>query len=89
MANGVAEIFPNQPIHIRVVNTSMKIRRLPKGIVLCHALPLPTAIAAFIEDSEVLKVPGTSTTPPSGALKDFTAGDYGKKEKNSLRWSMG
>jgi hypothetical protein len=34
MANGVAEILPNQPFTIRVVNCSMKIRRLPKEMVL-------------------------------------------------------
>jgi hypothetical protein len=59
----------------------MKIRRLPKGMVLGHALPHPTAMAAFIEYSEVAKVPGTSTTPPSGALKDFTAGDHGQERE--------
>jgi hypothetical protein len=79
MANGVAEILPNQPFTIRVVNTSMKIRRLPKGMVLGHAVPYPTEMAALIEDSEVVKVPWTSTTPPSGAVKDFTAGDHGQE----------
>jgi hypothetical protein len=78
MANGVAEILPNQPFPIRVVNASMKIRRLPKGMVLGHALPHPTAMAALIEDPKVVKLPGISTTPPSGALKDFTAGDNGQ-----------
>jgi hypothetical protein len=78
MANGFAEILPNHPLPIRVANTSMKIRLLPKGMVLGHVLPHPTAMAAFIEDSQVLKVSGTSTTPPSGALKDFTAGDNGQ-----------
>jgi hypothetical protein len=78
MANGVAEILPNQPFLIRVANTSMKIRRLPKGMVLGHDLPHPTAMAALIEDSEVVKVSGTSTTPPSGALKDFIAADNGQ-----------
>jgi hypothetical protein len=41
MANGVAEILPTQSFTVRVVNTSMKIRRLPKGMVLGHALPHP------------------------------------------------
>jgi hypothetical protein len=50
MANGVAEILSNQPFAIRVVNTLMKIRRLLKGIVLGHALPHPTAMAALIEE---------------------------------------
>jgi hypothetical protein len=48
MANGVDEILPNQPFPIRVVNNSMKICRLPKGMVLVHALPHPTAIVALI-----------------------------------------
>jgi hypothetical protein len=81
MANGVAEILPNQPITIRVVNTSTKIRWLPKGMVLCHALPHPTAMFALIEDSEVVKVQETSTTPPSGAPKDLTAADYGHERE--------
>jgi hypothetical protein len=41
MANGVAEILPTHPFTVRVVNTSMKIRRLPKGMVLGHALTTP------------------------------------------------
>jgi hypothetical protein len=44
MENGVAEILPNQPFTIRVVNTSMKIRRLQKGMVLGHALTHPTGL---------------------------------------------
>jgi hypothetical protein len=43
----------NQPFTIRVVNTLMKIRRLPKGMVLGHALPHPTARVALTEYSDV------------------------------------
>jgi hypothetical protein len=78
MANGGAKFLPNQPFTIRVVNTSMKIRRLTKGMVLGHALPHPTAMVALIADSEVVGAPGRSTTPPSGAPKDFTADDHGQ-----------
>jgi hypothetical protein len=81
MANGVAKIFPSQSFTIRLVNTSMNIRRLPMWMVLGHALPHATAMAALIEDLEVVKVPGTSTTPQSGSLKDFTAGDYGQERE--------
>jgi hypothetical protein len=49
--------LPNQPFSIRVVNTSMKIRRLPKGMVICHALPHPTAMVALIEDQDVSEDP--------------------------------
>ena len=63
MANGVAEIWPNQPFTVRVVNTSMKTRRLPKGMILGHALPHPTAMVALIEYPEVAQA-GTSTPPP-------------------------
>ena len=52
MANGVAEILPNQPFTVRVVNTSTKIRRLPKAMVLGHALPHPTAMVTLIEDPD-------------------------------------
>jgi hypothetical protein len=48
MANGVAEILPTQPFTVRVVNTSMKIRRLPKGMVLDHVLLHPTEIVSLI-----------------------------------------
>jgi hypothetical protein len=53
-------------------------------------LPHPTAIAALIEDLEVSNVPGTSTTPPSGALKDFTAGDHGqeREELSSMEYGL-
>jgi hypothetical protein len=57
MANGVAEILPNQPFTVRVVNTSTKTRRLPKGMVLGHAIPHPTAILARIEDPDVSEDP--------------------------------
>ena len=77
MANGVAEIWPNQPFTVRVVNTSMKTRRLPKGMILGHALPHPTAMVALIEDPEVAQAE-TSTPPPSEISKDYTAGDHGR-----------
>jgi hypothetical protein len=81
MENGVAEMLPIQPFTIQVVNNSMNICRLPKGMFLGHALPHPTAMVALIADSEVVEVPRTSTTPPSGAPKDFTAGDHGQERE--------
>jgi hypothetical protein len=57
MANGVAEILTTQPFTVRVVNTLMKIRRLPKGMVLGHALPHHTAMVALIEDPDVSEDP--------------------------------
>jgi hypothetical protein len=73
MANGVAGIWPNEHFTVRVVNTSMKIHRLPKGMVLGHALPHPTSMVALIADTDVVDVPETATTPPSS--HDFTFGD--------------
>jgi hypothetical protein len=75
MVNSVAEILPNRPLTIRVVNKSMKIRRLPKGTVLGHALPHPTAMVALIEDPDV------SEDPPEVMMNT--------PDKNYLRWSMG
>jgi hypothetical protein len=75
MANGVAEILPTQPFTVRVVNTSFNIHRLPKGMVLGHALPHPTAMVALIEDPDV--------------SEDPTDGDNEHARKNYLRWSMG
>jgi hypothetical protein len=73
MANGVAEIWPNQPFTVRVVNTLMNIHRLPNGMVHGHALPHPTSIIALIADTDVLDVPEIQTPPPSS--HDFTVGD--------------
>jgi Reverse transcriptase (RNA-dependent DNA polymerase) len=73
MANGVTEIWPNQPFNVRAVNTSMKTHRLPKGMVLGHALPHPTSMVALIADTDVVEIQWTATTPPS--LHDFTVGD--------------
>jgi hypothetical protein len=72
MANIVAEIWPNQPFTVRVVNTSMKIHKLPKGVVLGHALPHPTSMVALIADTDVVDVPEKATSPSS---QDFTVGD--------------
>jgi hypothetical protein len=73
MANGVAEIWPNQPFTVRVVNNSMNIHRLPKGMVLGHALPHPTSMVALIADTDVVDVPERETPPPSS--QDFTVDD--------------
>jgi transposase InsO family protein len=50
MANGVADILPQQPFPIRVVNTSPRERKLPKGMVLGDALPHPQGIVALVEN---------------------------------------
>jgi hypothetical protein len=71
MANGAAEILPTQPFTVRVVNTLLKIRRLPKGMVLGHALPHPTAMVALIEDPDV--------------SEDSTDGDMNAQKKNYIR----
>jgi hypothetical protein len=86
MANGVAEIWPNQPFTVRMVNTSMKIHRLPKGMVLGHALTHPTSMTTLIADTDVVGVPETETLPSS---QDFTVGDQEQVRANFLRWSMG
>jgi hypothetical protein len=86
MANGVAEIWPNQHFNVRVLNTSMKTHRLPKGMVLGHALPHPISMVALIVDTDVVDVQETETPrsrriPPS-VIKN-------KSKKIRLRWSMG
>jgi Retroviral aspartyl protease len=61
LSNGIAEIVPHKPFQVRVVNTSLKERRLPKQMVLGHALPHPKGIVALVEDvAEVLKPYGSS-----------------------------
>jgi hypothetical protein len=49
MANGLAEILPNRPFCVRVVKSSEKDRKLPKGMVLGQALPQPTGIVTLTE----------------------------------------
>jgi Reverse transcriptase (RNA-dependent DNA polymerase) len=75
MANGVAEILPTQPFTVRVVNTSLKIRRLPKGMVLGHALPHPTAMVALIEDPEASEDPTDGDN--EHARKELSPMEYG------------
>jgi hypothetical protein len=79
MANGVAEIWPNQPFNVRVLNTSMKTHRLPKGMVLGHALPHSTSMMALIADTDVVDVPETETPPSS---QDSTVGDQEQVKEN-------
>jgi hypothetical protein len=81
MANGVAEIWPKQPFNVRVLSNSMKSHRLPKGMVLGHALPHPISMMVSIADKDVVDVPETETPPSS---QDSTVGDQEQvKEKLS------
>jgi hypothetical protein len=75
MANGVAEILPTQPFTVWVVNTSLKIRWLPKGMVLGHALPHPTAMVALIEDPDVSEDPTDGDN--ERARKELNPMEYG------------
>lgn len=50
MANGIADILPNTPFQVRVINTSDRARKIPKGMILGHALPHPTGIIALADD---------------------------------------
>jgi hypothetical protein len=77
MANGVAEILPNQPFTVRVVNTSTKARRLPKRMVLGHALPHPTAMVALIEDLDVSEDPNEGDN--EHARKELSPMEHGLK----------
>jgi hypothetical protein len=48
-SNGIAEIVPHKPFQVRVVNTSLKERMLPKQMVLGHAFQHPKGIVALVE----------------------------------------
>jgi hypothetical protein len=50
MANGISDILPNKPFQVRVINTSERARKLPKGMTLGHALPHPTGIITLADD---------------------------------------
>jgi hypothetical protein len=52
MANGIADIQPNKPFQVRVINISEIARKIPKGMILGHALPHPTGIIAVADDEE-------------------------------------
>jgi hypothetical protein len=49
MANGVAEILPMQPFPVRLINSSDRERKLPKGMIVGHALPHPLGIVAIAD----------------------------------------
>jgi hypothetical protein len=50
LANGVAEILPHIPFPVRVINTSLRERTLPKNMVLGNALPSPVGIVSLAMD---------------------------------------
>jgi hypothetical protein len=49
MANGVAEILPMQPFPVRLFNISDRERKLPKGMIVGHALPHTLGIVAIAD----------------------------------------
>jgi hypothetical protein len=61
--NGIAEIVPHKPFQVRVVNKSLRERRLPKQMVLGHALPHPKGIVALVEDVAIRLYEGASFSP--------------------------
>jgi hypothetical protein len=67
MANGIADILPNKPFQVRVINTSEIARQIPKGMILGHALPHTTEIIALADDEESCgeyrKPPGRRPSP--------------------------
>ena len=67
LANGIAEVRPQIPFKVRVINTSHQERILPKGMVLGVALPHPTQIVSLADDG----IEAVNTEPSSGpgALK--------------------
>jgi hypothetical protein len=68
MANGASEILPKQPFAVRVVNTSDRERKLPKGMILGHSRPHPLDIFAVTELGKPSLIPKqyalTQNPPP-------------------------
>jgi hypothetical protein len=64
MANGVAEVLPFQPFQVRVLNSSPRERKLPKGMILGHSLPHPKGIVALVEDDDraIAEIPASLVT---------------------------
>jgi hypothetical protein len=52
MANGVAESLPMKPFPVRLINTSDRERKLPKGMIVGHALPHPLCIVAVVDQED-------------------------------------
>jgi hypothetical protein len=52
IANGVEEILPMQPFPVRLINTSDRERKIPKGMIVGHALPHPLGIVAVAYQEE-------------------------------------
>jgi hypothetical protein len=53
MGNGMAEILPMQPFPVRLINTSDRERKIPKGMIVGLALPHPLGIVS-VTDQEYL-----------------------------------
>jgi hypothetical protein len=70
MANSVAEIIPFQPFQMRVLNSSPLERKLPKEMILGHALPHLKGILALVEDDDR----AIAEIPASPVNKEATSG---------------
>jgi hypothetical protein len=49
IANGVEDVVPNQPFRIRMINTSLRECKLPKGTIVGHALAHPKGIVSMVD----------------------------------------
>jgi hypothetical protein len=52
IANGVAEVIPDKPFLVRVINTSTWETKLSKGMILGHALPHSKGIVSLVEEDD-------------------------------------
>jgi hypothetical protein len=62
IANGVVDVVPNQPFRIRMINTSLRECKLPKMMIVGHALAHPKVIVAMVDV--------THNDPPTAAKPD-------------------
>jgi hypothetical protein len=50
LANGIADVRPQVPFKVRVINTSHQERKFPKGMVLGVAIPHPEQVVSLASD---------------------------------------
>jgi hypothetical protein len=85
MANGIADILPNKPFQVRVINTSEIERKIPKGMILGHALPHPTGIIALADDEESCGKHRKPRTKDKSQVRQMSCGSPSDKIRPQYR----
>jgi hypothetical protein len=87
LANGIAEVRPQVPFKVRVINTSHQERILPKGMVLGVAIPHPEQVVSLSSDG--VEAVDTEQQSVLGALlseKQPCEGNAAKTSQGDESW---